>query len=166
MIKPTKTVAAILTALFSNSEKAISEKLTQDEFNAFATEAEEVQTRIDAQETGNQAVANDLTTAQAALTTAQADLAIAQGERDTAVTALATANTTIAGLQPKADQWDAYKASLSGSTVADDSTNTRGKGKGAESGLSTKDQANLEEKQRLAAKYPGLMAELNIPPAE
>lgn len=166
MIKPTKTVAAILTALFSNSEKAISEKLTQDEFNAFATEAEEVQTRIDAQETGNTALNGDLATAKADADKASAALTATQAELATANATLATANTTIAALQPKADQWDAYKASLIGSTVVDDSTNTRGKGKNAESGLNAKDQANLQEKQRLAAKYPGLMAELNIPPAE
>lgn len=166
MIKPTKTVAAILTALFSNSEKAISEKLTQDEFNAFATEAEEVQTRIDAQETGNTALNGDLITARADADKANAALTAAQAELATANATLATANTTIAGLQAKADQWDAYKASLSGSTVADDSTNTKGKNKGTESGLSAKDQANLEEKQRLAAKYPGLMAGIEVPTAE
>lgn len=155
------TVAAILTALFSNSEKAISEKLTQEEFNAFAADAQEVQTRLDAQATGNQAVADDLTTAQAALATAQGKLATAQGERDTAVTALATANTTIAGLQPKAAQWDAYKASLTATVVADDSTN-KGKDR-ADSGLSAKDQAHLERLAELKEKYPTLMADIDVP---
>jgi septal ring factor EnvC (AmiA/AmiB activator) len=161
MIKPTMTVAAILAALFPNSEKAISEKLTQEEFNAFAADAQEAQTRLDAQATGNEALNGDLTAAKADAAKAEAALTAMQAERDTAQAALATANTTIAGLQPKAAQWDAYKASLTATVVAEDSTN-KGKDK-ADSGLSAKDQAHLERLAELKEKYPTLMADIDVP---
>jgi septal ring factor EnvC (AmiA/AmiB activator) len=157
MIKPAKTVAAVLAALFPNSEKAISEKLTQEEFDAFAADAQETQNRLDAQEQGNTAITADLATANASLEQAQADLTKANAD-------LATANTTVTELTPKATAWDAHQAALKGANVIDDSTN-KGKGKPQSTGLSEKDQTALEEKQRLAAKYPGLMADLSIPAA-
>jgi septal ring factor EnvC (AmiA/AmiB activator) len=158
MIKPTKTVAAILTALFSNSEKAISEKLTQEEFNAFATEAEEVQNRLEAQATGNQAVADELTTANAALATAQAALTTAQTDRDTANAALATANGTITTLTPKAAQWDAYKASLTGAVLEEDATN----GGKSTSHLSATDHTHNDRLKAMKAKHPLLMADVEV----
>jgi septal ring factor EnvC (AmiA/AmiB activator) len=164
MIKPAKTVAAVLAALFPNSEKAISEKLTQEEFDAFAADAQETQNRLDAQEQGNTAITADLATANASLEQTQATLTQAQADLTKANADLATANTTVAELTPKATAWDAHQAALKGANVIDDSTN-KGKGKPQSTGLSEKDQASLEEKQRLAAKYPGLMADLGIPAA-
>ncbi|GAB3767731.1 hypothetical protein GCM10028818_01050 [Spirosoma horti] len=166
MLKPTQTLAAVVAGLFPTSEKAISEKLTQEEFDAFASETQEAQNRLDAQAQGNQAVANDLAQANANLAIAQAALTTAQTELATANTSLATANETITTLTPKAANWDAHKAALNQSNLSDDSTNTNGKGK-TTPGLSAKDQAGLDEKQRLAATYPGLMAGLGIEvPAE
>ncbi len=166
MTKPTKTVAAIVAALFPTSEKAISEKLTQEEFNAFATEAQETQERLDAQATGNQAVADDLTAANASLTQAQADLATATAALATATTELATANATIATLTPKATAWDAHKAALAGAGVTGDSTNGKTGKTTTDSGLSAKDQAHLERLTELKAKYPGLMADIDVPAQE
>lgn len=163
MSKPTKTLAAVVAALFPASEKAISEKLAQEEFDAFAGEAQEAQDRLDAQATGNAAMNADLTAANAAAdlaetraTAAEAALATAQGQ-------LATANATIATLTPKATAYDAHKAALAGAGVTEDSTNTRGGKKADNSGLSAKDQAHLERMGELKAKYPGLMADIAVP---
>lgn len=165
MSKPTKTLAAVVAALFPASEKAISEKLAQEEFDAFAGEAQEAQDRLDAQATGNAAMNADLTAANAAAdlaeiraTAAEAALATAQGE-------LATANATIATLTPKATAYDAHKAALAGAGVTEDSTNTKG-GKKSDTGLSAKDQAHLERMGELKAKYPGLMADIAVPDQE
>lgn len=145
-------VGAELTALFPATGTALTTKLSAEELTAFTAEVTEVQKRLAAQVDGNKAVANDLTNTKAELTKAQGELT--------------TANTTIAGLQPKANQWDAHQTALKGASLADDSTNTKGKGKSADTGLSAKDQANLDEKQRLSAKYPGLMAGIEVPTAE
>ena len=159
------TVAAILAALFPNSEKAVSEKLTQEEFNAFATEAQEVQTRLDAQAAGNAAMNGDLTAAKADADKAEAALATAQTELATAQTDLVALRGQLAEAQGKASQWDAYKASLTATVVADDSTNTNGKAK-AVTGLSAKEQAHLNRMTELKAKYPGLMADVDVPTAQ
>lgn len=160
MVKPQKTVAAVLAALFGNSEKAVSEKLTQDEFNAFAADAQEVQNRLDAQAEGNAAMNADLTKANEAADAAELTLATTQASLTTAQADLITANDRAAGLQAKADQWDAYKASLTGTTVAEDSTNA---GKVNETGLSAKDQSDLDSLKALKAKHPTLMADVELP---
>lgn len=59
MSQPKKTVATILAALFPKSHKTISEKLETEDFNAFASEAEEVSKRLTAQQEGNQAEQTD-----------------------------------------------------------------------------------------------------------
>lgn len=167
----------ILAALFANSEKAVSEKLTQEEFNAFAAEATEVQNRLDAQAQGNSAMNGDLTDAKAAADKAEADLATAtaalqkaNGDLTTALEKangdLTAANELAAGLQAKANQWDAYKASLTATVVADDSTNTKRGKVGADAGLTAKEQAHLDRMTELKAKYPGLMADIDVPTQE
>ena len=162
MLKPTKTLAAALAALFPNSEKAVSEKLTQEEFDAFAGEAQEVQNRLDAQASGNAAMNADLTAAKAAADAAENALATAQSALATANTELATAQETATGLKAKADQWDAYKASLTGVTVAEDSANG-GAGKTTTGGgLSATDQDRNERMRTLKTKYPRLMADLDV----
>lgn len=160
MVKPQKTVAAVLSALFGNSEKAVSEKLTQDEFNAFAADAQEVQNRLDAQAEGNAAMNADLTKANEAADAAELTLATTQAALVTAQTDLATAQTLAGKLKAKADQWDAYKASLTGTTVAEDSTNS---GPAIETGLSAKDQSDLDSLKALKAKHPTLMAHVELP---
>ncbi len=160
MLKPNKTLAAALAALFPNSEKAVSEKLTQEEFNAFAEEAQEVQTRLDAQTTGNQAVADDLTAANASLATAQAELATAQATLATTATELATAQAALATAQAKATQWDAYKASLTGAVLESDSTN--GKPNAGQTDLSAADQNRNDRLRSLKAKHPMLMADVDV----
>ena len=151
----------ILAALFANSEKAISEKLTQEEFNGFAAEATEVQNRLDAQAEGNVGMNGDLTAAKADADKAEATLATTQAALVTAQADLVTANALVAGLQAKADQWDAYKASLTATTVAEDSTNGGKATDGTE--LSAKDQANLDSLKALKAKHPTLMAGMELP---
>ncbi|GAB3885996.1 hypothetical protein [Spirosoma agri] len=160
MLKPTKTVAAVLAALFPTSEKAISEKLTQEEFDAFAGEAQETQNRLDAQAQGNEAVANDLTTANASLKEAQDKLTASEAALTKANNDLTAANNKVAELTPRATAWDAHKAALDGANVTGDSTNPKQK---AETGLSEKEQASLDKKMELKAKYPGLMADIDVP---
>jgi predicted nuclease with TOPRIM domain len=65
MSAPKKTLAAVVAALFPKSEQAIAETLNTEQFNAFAEDAQEVHDRLTAQQTGNEAVAADLTKAQA-----------------------------------------------------------------------------------------------------
>lgn len=156
------TLAAALAALFPTSEKAISEKLTQEEFNAFSGEAQEVQNRLDAQASGNQAVADDLVKANTALTEAQDKLKAAEAARDQAQGDLTKANTTITELTPKADAWDAHKKALNASGVIEDGNGGKPKAKPGASGLTDKQQARIEENQRLAAQYPGLMAGIEV----
>jgi septal ring factor EnvC (AmiA/AmiB activator) len=165
MVKPKTTLAAALAALFPISGKAISEKLTQEEFNSFGTEVQEAQDRLDAQAQGNEAVAADLKAAetrqnelQAELTTASNNLTKAQGD-------LTNAQTLISQLEPKAGQWDAHQAALKGSAVIEDSTNVKPKS-ATNAGLSDKDQSLLDRKAELKAKYPGLMADIDVPVQE
>jgi septal ring factor EnvC (AmiA/AmiB activator) len=161
------TLAAAIAALFPTSEKAISEKLTQEEFNAFSGEAQEVQNRLDAQATGNQAVADDLVKANATLKETQDKLTAAESARDQAQGDLTKANATVTELTPKASAWDAHKAALGNTNVIDDTTNGKGKNKPDASGLTEKEQARITENQRLATKYPGLMAGIDVgTPAE
>ncbi|MVM36505.1 hypothetical protein GO730_00595 [Spirosoma sp. HMF3257] len=162
MAKTTLTVATILATLFGNSHKALSEKLSTEEFNAFSAEAQELQDRLDAQEAGNLAVTGDLTKANADLAIAQAALTTAQTELGTTKTALTTANSTIATLTPKATAWDAHKAALNGSNLSGDSTN----GKGGQSDTGSKENARTEKMRELKAKHPLLMADVDVPDAE
>ncbi len=145
------TADATLAALFPNSHKTLAGKLSAEELKGFTADAQEVQNRLTAQASGNQSVANDLTSTKAELTKAQSDLT--------------TANTKITELTPKAAAWDAHKAALDGSHVSGDSTNGQGKQK-ADSGLSAKDQAHLDKMTELKAKYPGLMADIDVPVQE
>ncbi|RYF63432.1 MAG: hypothetical protein EOO39_28540 [Cytophagaceae bacterium] len=165
MVQPKKPLGAVLAALFPKSEKAISEALGQEAFNEFAAEAQETQNQLDAQAQGNQAVADDLTSTQATLKETQDKLTASETALEKTNNDLTAANKTNGELKAKADQWDAYQASLKGAQLADDSTNTPKGGKVAASGLTAKEQAQLEDKQRLAAKFPGLTADLGITPA-
>ena len=54
------TVAALMTAFFPKSEKAISEKLQIDELNAFGGELTELGERVNAQREGNEKLVADL----------------------------------------------------------------------------------------------------------
>ena len=158
MVKPKTTLAAALAALFPTSSKVISEKLSQEEFNAFGTEVQEAQDRIDAQTEGNQAVAADLTEARTKLTEKETRLQEANSD-------IQALRSQMSQLQTKADQWDAHKKALDGAQVIDDSTNKK-PGQSANNGLSEKEQKHLDEKARLKAMYPGLMAEFDIPVQE
>jgi len=140
-------VGADIAALFPTSGSVLASKLSAEELKTLTAEVTEIQTRLSAQAQGNQAVADDLTKTKAELGKVQGELSAAQGK--------------VTELSPKAEKWDAQEAALKGSNLANDSTNTNGKGK-VETGLSAKDQANLDEKLRLAAKYPGLMADMGI----
>ncbi|CCH00294.1 hypothetical protein FAES_2285 [Fibrella aestuarina BUZ 2] len=160
MAKTTKPVTAIIAALFPKSEKALSEALGTEQFNAFAEDAQEVQDRLDAQAEGNQAVANDLATANATLKETQDKLTASETALEKANGDLTAANKLATEAQAKAGQWDAYQASLKGTNMGSDTSN--GKEKPAPvSTMSDKDQKILEDKNRLAAKYPGLMAGLH-----
>lgn len=141
-----------LAALFPNSHKTVSEKFSAEELKAFAAETQEIQNRLTAQTTGNQAVAADLTKAQADLTKAQ--------------TELTATNAKLTELTPKAAAWDAHKAALNGATVTDDTTNTKGGKTKADNQLSAKDQSHLDRMAELKAKYPSLMADIDVPALE
>lgn len=152
----------MLAALFGKSQQAMSEKLATDEFNAFTAEAQELADRLTAQEEGNEALKADLDAEKLKVTTAQAELATATTALATANTDLATATATIGTLTPRAAAWDAHKAALAGAGVTGDSTNGKTK-QTADSGLTAKDQAHLERLTELKAKYPGLMADIDVP---
>lgn len=97
MNKLTLTAAALLTALFPKSQKAISEGLSTEDFNAFSGELVEVGTRMNTQTEGNEKLKTDYEaavkradTAEASLkktqeevSTLKASLAKAEGDRDT-----------------------------------------------------------------------------------
>ena len=97
MDKLTLTAAALLTALFPKSQKAISEGLSTEEFNAFGGELVEVGSRMNAQTDGNVKIKADLDEAtkradaaeallkksQEEVTNLKASLSKAEGERDT-----------------------------------------------------------------------------------
>ena len=97
MSKLTLTATALLTALFPKSQKAVSEGLSTEDFNAFGGELVEVGTRINAQTDGNEKLKADydaavkradtaeaaLTLAQTQATTLQAQLTTAEEDRDT-----------------------------------------------------------------------------------
>lgn len=97
MNKLTLTAVALLTALFPKSQKAISEGLSTEDFNAFSGELTEVGTRINTQTEGNEKLKSDyeaatkradeaeasLKKAQLEVTTLKASLTKAEGERDT-----------------------------------------------------------------------------------
>lgn len=59
MNKLTLTAGALLTALFPKSQKAISEGLSTEDFNAFSAELVEVGTRINSQTDGNEKMKAD-----------------------------------------------------------------------------------------------------------
>ena len=89
----------------------------------------------------------------------------AEAARDKAQGELTAANSTITELTPKATAWDAHKKALDGSKVIEDA-NGGGKKKATESTLSEKEQAHQSDMQRLSARYPGLMAGIDVPAAE
>lgn len=160
MAKTTKPVSAIVAELFPKSEKALSEALSTEQFNALAEDAQEVQDRLDAQAQGNQAVADDLIQANATLKETQDKLTASEANLTQANTDLTAANKLATEAQAKASQWDAYQASLKGSGMGNDTGNGKDKPAPAAS-TSEKDQKILDDKNRLAAKYPGLMADLH-----
>lgn len=153
MIKPTTTLAAIITGLFPKSEKAVSERLEQEEFNAFAGDAQEVQARIDAQAEGNTKLRADLEAQTAEVTRLTAELKAQQAVGDE-VTTLKAENTA---LKAKADQWDAYKASLAGAGMGNDSMN----GKKAQ-GAANADDTQTERLRAVKAKHPRMAAKLTV----
>lgn len=142
-------LAADVSALLPTSAQALGGKLTAEELTAFSADMAEVAKRLTSQADSNKTLSDKLTAAETA--------------RDKAQGELATANTTITELTPKADAWDAHKKALDGSGVIDDANSGKGKSKVTASTTSEKDAARLAENQRLAAMYPDLMADLDIP---
>lgn len=180
MITNKKTVTQLLSSLFGKSEKAISEKLSADEFNTFSQELQQAAGKLDARADEVPApVAADpvaglreipapaavvppaapVAADPVALTNALAQVATLTAELATANAGLTTANATIARLQPKAASWDAYQASLQGAKPDEN----KPAGKSANTGLSAKDQAEIENLRRLKEKHPGLMEGIDIP---
>ena len=158
MAKPSVTVAAIVATLFGKSQTAISEKLSTEEYNTFATEAQEVNDRLDTQQQGNIALKADVDAAttradqaEAALATANASLTTVQGE-------LATAQARVTELEPAASQWDAYQASLKGTHGNDGTTPPKPK-----PGASTAEQAHIDELRTLKAKHPSMFEGIDVP---
>ncbi|MCX6216382.1 hypothetical protein [Spirosoma sp.] len=145
-------LGADLSALFPTSGKLLADLLSADQLKALTVDATEIQTRLSAQAQGNQAVADDLTSTKAELIKIQGELSAVQGK--------------LTELSPKAASWDAHQAALKGANLADDSTNTNGKGKVQATDLTAKDQKNLDKMQELKAKYPTLMADIDVPSAE
>ena len=158
MTKPTVTVAVIIAALFGKSQTAISEKLSTEEYNTFAAEAQEVNDRLTSQQAGNEALKADADTANASLATAQVELATATASLTTAQSELATAQARVAELEPSARQWDAYQASLKGTHGNDGTTPPTPK-----PDASTAEQARIEELRTLKAKHPSMFEGIDVP---
>jgi peptidoglycan hydrolase CwlO-like protein len=85
-----KTLSAIIAGLFTNSDKAISEKLSSEEYASFSQEASDLNTKLEAQVTLNEqltAQVSDLTTKlEAANTLAEsraAEITTVTNERNT-----------------------------------------------------------------------------------
>ena len=55
-----KQLAAVISDLFPKSDKAVSEKLSTEEFNEFSAEVTELNERLEAQVEGNKKVVADL----------------------------------------------------------------------------------------------------------
>lgn len=88
MNKLTLTATALLTALFPKSQKAVSEGLSTEDFNAFGGELVEVGTRINAQTDGNEKLKADYDAAVKRADEADAALKLAQTQAQTQVTTL------------------------------------------------------------------------------
>lgn len=136
MTNAKKTVAAVVAALFPKSQKAISEKLATDEFNAFAAEASELDQRLDAQGLGNVAEQTDRQKAEAQvtdltgqLTAANTQIGELQAQVGTLTTEKETAATAQTDLQTKLTASEEYVTKLKASInpVADeDASNALG----------------------------------------
>lgn len=110
-----KTLSAIIAGLFTNSDKAISEKLTSEEYASFSQDASDLNTKLEAQVTLNEqltAQVTDLTTQLAAANT----LADSRAKEITTITA-------------ERDTFKAHydKAAAQGTGTADRDENSHGK---------------------------------------
>ncbi|WP_080239060.1 hypothetical protein [Spirosoma rigui] len=109
MSKSTNSIKTIIGKLFPKSEKAISEKLSTDDFNAFSADAEELQNRLDAQEEGNSAEQTDRQKAEAKVTELSDKLTAAESQ----VTDLSgKLKTALAEKQDLADQKEAAESKI------------------------------------------------------
>lgn len=70
-------LSAAMVSMFPTSGKAISEKMSTEEYASFTEEAGELNTRLETQATANGLVVADLATANASVTELTANLAIA-----------------------------------------------------------------------------------------
>ena len=80
MNKPVIT-AQQLAALYPTSHKVVSEKLTPEEYATFTDEAAEVNARLDAQESGNKKLNEDLATANAATKKAEDEATLLKADK-------------------------------------------------------------------------------------
>jgi hypothetical protein len=121
MTKPT-AVQTILIALFGKSHKAISEKLTTEEFNEFSEEAGEIQNRLSAQEGGNAKVVADLTASQLQVTELTTKLSNAEAK-------VTETEGRLTAMQADHDKYKAYydKAAGQGNKEGNEDSNSRGK---------------------------------------
>lgn len=108
--------------LFPKSEKVVSEKLSTDEFNVFAADAEELSKRLEAQEEGNTAEKSDrekaeaqVTEIQGKLTTAEAQVTEIQGKLTTVQSELTTLKTEKEAVEKQLGEKDEYITKLKAS---------------------------------------------------
>jgi len=92
---------AVLSSLFGKSHKAISEKLSTEEFNEFTQEATELSTRLEDQKTENELAVGDLATANASIATLNASVS-------TLTASLATANTQLTAVTTERNTYKAH----------------------------------------------------------
>lgn len=162
MSKTLISVATMIATLFAQSQKAISEKLSSDEFATFSAEVKETHDRLEAQQQGNEQIKADLEAEKAKASTAESQRDAAKADLKKAQDELATAQARITELEPKATQWDAYQASLKGEAgKADGTTPAKPKNVSADA-----DQARIDDLRSLKAKHPSLLEDLELPDAD
>ena len=100
MEKSTKNVSTLISALFPTAGTAISQKLSAEEMLGFASDVQEIDTRLEAQTAGNLALKGDIDALKVEKTTIEGQLA--------------QKGTEITDLQAKVDGLTPYKTQIEG----------------------------------------------------
>ncbi len=116
-----KQLAAVITDLFPKSDKAVSEKLSTEEFNEFSAEVTELNKRLEAQVEGNKKVVADLNAKIA-------ELSEVKGKLEAAEQLVAGSKAKLATVIGERDKYKAHyeKAAEAGMTEGEADSNSQG----------------------------------------
>ncbi|PMD97394.1 hypothetical protein BWI97_07125 [Siphonobacter sp. BAB-5405] len=123
MSKQTKPITQVMSDLFPNSAKVLSEQLSTEQFNSFTTDASEAAARIEALQDGNKQMKADLEAAVTRATTAEASLKDLQGKHSTLEAEANGLKETNGKLQ---GWYDNHKAAIDSSTSKADASEGEG----------------------------------------